>query len=230
MRGTNVHEQSGLTKLRTAAVRLSGLLVLARILWLLAGAPAEAAALESTRALASGLARTGRAEATLSWSVIGPPGSPARAMRGTLAVEPPDLARLDVSGTGERVTLRADGGEWLQPELKQFLRLTPRHSVAAMRWWRLLAGSTVATGATGYTERKLSPGHYRLLVPATPAADADSADVWLDAGGLPSRLTLADGMGGESGYRLSGWRFTRAKGIAAFRLAAPPGVETVEMP
>lgn len=200
------------------------------VVWPWTSAPALAAPLESTRALASGLARTGRAEATLSWTVAGPPGSAARALRGTLAVEPPDLARLDVTGTGERVTLRADGGEWLQPELKQFVRLTPRHSVAAMRWWRLLAGSTVPAGTRGYEERKLSPGHYRLVVPASPAADADSADVWLDAGGLPARLTLADGMGGESGYRLSGWRFTHAKGIAAFRLTAPPGVETVELP
>jgi outer membrane lipoprotein-sorting protein len=208
---------------------LAGFLALAQVGAPAASAPARAAALESTRALASGLARTGRAEATLSWTVLGPPGSPARSMRGTLAVEPPDLARLDVAGSGERVTLRADGGEWLQPELKQFVRLTPRHSVAAMRWWRLLAGSTSAGGG-GYDERKLAPGHYRLLVPATPAADADSADVWLDAGGLPARLTLADGMGGESGYRLSGWRFTRAKGATAFRLTAPPGVETVELP
>jgi outer membrane lipoprotein-sorting protein len=208
---------------------LAGFLALAQVGAPAASTPARAAALESTRALASGLARTGRAEATLSWTVVGPPGSPARSMRGTLAVEPPDLARLDVAGSGERVTLRADGGEWLQPELKQFVRLTPRHSVAAMRWWRLLAGSTSA-GAGGYDERKLAPGHYRLLVPATPAADADSADVWLDAGGLPARLTLADGMGGESGYRLSGWRFTRAKGATAFRLTAPPGVETVELP
>ena len=41
---------------------------------------------------------------------------------------------------------------------------------------------------------------------------------------------LADGMGGRSVYRMSGWRFVRAKGVAAFKLIAPPGVETVEMP
>ena len=188
---------------------------------------AQAAPLEATRALAANLARSGRAEATLSWSVAGPPGSAPHALRGRLAVEPPDLARLDVTGTGERITLRADGGEWLQPELKQFVLLTPRHAVAAMRWWRLMAGST---GAAGAGERKLGTGHYRLLVPATPAAEADSADVWLDAHGLPARLALADGLGGQSGYRLTGWRFTHAKGGAAFRLTAPPGVETVEMP
>ena len=188
---------------------------------------AQAAPLEATHALAAGLARTGRAEATLSWNVAGPPGSAPRALRGILAVEAPDLARLDVMGTGERITLRADGGEWLQPELKQFVLLTPRHAVAAMRWWRLMAGST---GAAGASERRLGLGHYRLLVPATPETPADSADVWLDVHGLPVRLALADGLGGQSGYRLTGWRFTRAKGGAAFRLTAPPGVETVEMP
>lgn len=190
-------------------------------------ARAQAVPLEATRALAASLAHSGRAEATLTWSVASLPGSAPRALRGTLAVEAPDLARLDVTGTGERITLRADGGEWLQPELKQFVLLTPRHAVAAMRWWRLMAGST---GAAGASERKLGPRHYRLLVPATPGAQADSADVWLDAHGLPARLTLADGLGGQSGYRLAGWRFTHAKGGAAFRLTAPPGVETVEMP
>lgn len=185
---------------------------------------ARAAPLESTRALAGGLARSGRAEATLSWSVPGPPGGAPNTLRGTLALERPDLARLDVAATGERITLRADGGEWSQPRLKQFLLLTPRHSVAAMRWWRVMAG------AGGATERRIGGGHFRLLVPATPAAAADSADVWLDARGLPARLMLADGMGGALSYRLTGWRFTRAEGGASFRLTAPPGVETVELP
>ncbi len=191
----------------------------------------RAQALESTRALSAGLARTGRAEATLRWGVIGPPGSASRALQGVLAVEPPALARLDIAATGERITLRADGGEWLQPQLQQFVKLDARHSVAAMRWWRLLAGTRTgpATDAP-CEERRIGPGHFRLVVPATPAAEADSADVWLDARGLPNRLELADGMGGRTAYRLSGWRFVRARGVAGFRLTAPPGVETVELP
>ena len=205
--------------LRVCATRVCAGLMLA--------ACTHAAPLEATRALATSLAHSGRAEATLAWSIAGPPGRAPRALRGTLAVEAPDLARLDVTGTGERITLRADGGEWLQPELKQFVLLTPRHAVAAMRWWRLMAGSS---GAAGASERKLGTNHYRLLVPATRAADADSAEVWLDARGLPARLALADGQGGQSGYRLTGWRFTHAKGGAAFRLTAPSGMETVEMP
>lgn len=197
-------------------------------------APAPARALEATRALSAGLARTGRAEATLSWSVPAPPGRAAAALRGVLAIEPPELARLDIAATGERITLRADGGEWLQPQLQQFVKLDVRHSVAAMRWWRLLAGVKPAAGARTAVapceERRHGAGHYRLVVPATPWAEADSADVWLDARGLPNRLELADGMGGRSVYRMSGWRFVRAKGVSAFKLIAPPGVETVEMP
>ena len=150
-------------------------------------------------------------------------GAPQR-MRGALAVEPPDLARLDVAGTGERITLREDGGEWLQPAVHQLVILKPRHSVGAMRWWRLLAGGT------GASERKLGAGRYRLVVASSPTADADSADVSLGSGGLPERLELDDGAGGHLVYRLSGWKFTPARGAAAFRIVAPPGTETVELP
>ena len=183
-----------------------------------------ASTLESTRALAAGLHRTGRAEVTLAWDMAGITGGPPQRMHGALAVEPPARARLDVSGTGERITLREDGGEWLQPAVHQLVILKPRHSVGAMRWWRLLAGGT------GATERKLGAGRYRLVVAATATADADSADVSLGAGGLPDRLELDDGAGGHLVYRLSGWKFTPARGAAAFRITAPPGTETVELP
>ena len=183
-----------------------------------------AGALESTRALAAGLKRTGRAEVTLAWEVAGMSGGAPQRMRGALAVEPPDLARLDVAGTGERITLREDGGEWLQPAVHQLVILKPRHSVGAMRWWRLLAGGT------GASERKLGTGRYRLVVVRSPTADADSADVSLGAGGLPDRLELDDGAGGHLVYRLTGWKFTPARGAAAFRIVAPPGTETVELP
>ena len=180
--------------------------------------------LESTRALREGLAAHGRAEALLSWNVPGPPGTTAQALQGSLALEPPAFARLDVRGNGERITLRADGGEWLQPRLHQFIRLDARQSVAAMGWWRVLVGGT------GVRERRLGPRRWRLVVDDTPVAAGDSADVSLDARGLPTRLELADGMGGRTAYRLAAWRFTRPKGPAAFKLTPPPGVDVVEMP
>src|SRR5262245_50291648 len=111
-----------------------------------------AAPLESTRRLAAELKRAGRAEVTLSWAV----GDDR--LSGALALEPPSLARLEVASTGERVTLRADGGEWLQPALQQMVRLSPAHSGAAMQWWRLLAGGGQAR------ERRLGRGGYRLVV------------------------------------------------------------------
>ena len=216
---------------RVAATVLAATCVLASVPARAAGtgaAPSASAspanALESTRALAAGLKRTGRAEVTLAWEVAGMTGGAPQRMRGALAVEPPDLARLDVAGTGERITLREDGGEWLQPAVHQLVILKPRHSVGAMRWWRLLAGGT------GASERKLGTGRYRLVVVRSPTADADSADVSLGAGGLPDRLELDDGAGGHLVYRLTGWKFTPARGAAAFRIVAPPGTETVELP
>lgn len=177
---------------------------------------AIAAPLESTRQLALNLKRAGRAEVTLSWD----PGDGRHS--GALTLEPPSLARLDVATTGEKVTLRADGGEWLQPALHQLVRLSPEHSGAAMRWWRLLAGGEPAR------ERRLGRGGYRLVVGT--GAEADSAEVWLDARGLPARLVLGDGIAGAQGYALRGWRFTRARGVASFRISPPPGVEVVELP
>ena len=185
-------------------------------------APASAATLESSRALVENLRRAGRAEASLAWSVPSGLGEPV-SQRGQLALEPPSFARLDVASTGERVTLRPDGGEWLQPKLQQMLRLTPRHSGAAMRWWRLLAGGE------GARERRLGSGRYRLVVGDGAQAGADSAEVTLDSRGLPSRLLLGVGEDAQE-YRLSGWRFTKARGERDFRLTAPAGVEVVELP
>ena len=183
--------------------------------------PARAATLESSRALVDQLRRAGRAETTLDWTIMGAMGEPAP-QRGQLALEPPSFARLDVPRTGERVTLRPDGGEWLQPQLHQMIRLSPRHAGAAMRWWRLLAGGE------GARERRLAPGRYRLVVGAgTPAAD--SADVTLDSRGLPARLRLGEGEDAQE-YKLSGWRFVKARGERDFRLTAPAGVEIVELP
>jgi len=88
----------------------------------------------------------------------------------------------------------------------------------------------LVAGGTGASERKLGAGRYRLVVASSPTADADSADVSLGSGGLPERLELDDGAGGHLVYRLSGWKFTPARGAAAFRIVAPPGTATVELP
>ncbi len=178
---------------------------------------AHAAPLESTRAIAAALAKSGRAEATIAFQ-------PARDMavtKGTLALEPPGLARLDFAATGERITLRSDGGEWLQPHLRQMVTLTPRHAMRAMQWWRIFSGAGEAT------EKKLGRRSYRLQI--GNGADADVAMVLLDARGFPVELEFA-AESGPSLFRISGWRFTKRRGAPAFHLTAPTGFETVEMP
>jgi hypothetical protein len=212
-----------------AKQRLRSLLFVAALGLPAAGAPAAPAAapLAASRELVARLRAAGRAEAELHWSVPGPAGTPVP-QRGSLALEPPSLARLTVPATGERVTLRADGGEWLQPGLRQLVRLTPRHAGAAMRWWRLLAGG--GAGDDGWArERRLAPGRYRIVVGGPGGPAADSAEVWLDARGLPSRLVLGP-EGDAQEYRLSGWRFRRARGARDFRLSAPAGYEDVDLP
>ena len=131
--------------------------------------------------------------------------------------------RLDVSATGERLVAGADGGAWLQPATKQLLRFGPEQAAPALRWWRVLLGAS-----EGVRERRVAADRY-VLVLAERTGVADSATVWLDSSGLPRRLQV----GGEDDaleYRLSGWRFLRAHGAGAFRLTAPAGYETVDLP
>lgn len=196
------------------------LLVLAASL--LASPPASA--LESSRALLSSLRAKGRAEATLRYTLPGFPGDPVQEIRGTLALEPPDRARLDVATTGEVIAVRADGGDWLDPAAHQLVRLSPQRVAPALRWWRVLLGS----GGEVH-ERRESPGRWWLVLPARAGAPGDSALVQLDARGLPARLELPSDAG-PTLFRISGWRFVAAKGAAGFRLALPPGTVEVRLP
>ncbi len=185
---------------------------------------ASAAPLEASRALLAGLRSKGRAEATLRYTLEGVPGEPGRPIRGTLALEPPDRARLDVATTGETIAVRADGGDWLDPAAGQLVRLSPARVAPALRWWRVLLG-----GGGEVRERRDSPGRWWLILPARAGVPADSALVQLDAQGLPARLDLPSG-DGPALYRLSSWRFLAAKGASAFTLKAPPGVVEVRLP
>ncbi len=204
-----------------------------------AGAAAAASTAGGARAtLQKRLGESGRAEVTLRITQSDPLAGGLRTVHATLALEAPDRARLEVPATGEKVTLRSDGGEWLQPRGRQLLRLRAEHGALAMRWWRALLDPHAS-----WRERALADGRVRvtLAAEAGAAADsvrvtlaaeagaaADSADLWLDARGLPTRLELASGPGGS--YRLNGWRFLRARGPAAFKLAPPAGYEVVELP
>ena len=173
---------------------------------------------EATRAFVRELSRSGRAEATLRFSTPAALGR-ARPLHATLALERPGFARLDVTSTGEKLTLRPDGGEWLQPAVRELIRYGVRQGAVAMRWWRVLLDPE------GVEERRLADGHWRLWL----AASRDSADLWLDARGRPSRLVIPEEAGGGT-YQLSAWRFGGPRGAAAYRLTAPAGWETVELP
>jgi len=183
---------------------------------------AHGGGLEAARGFTKALARTGRAEATLRYALPAMPGAKPRVVEGRLALEPPDLVRLDVPATGERLVARGNGGEWLQPATKQLLRFGPRQVAPALRWWRALLGDSSLV-----RERRLGDSAFGLAM-RQGAGVADTATVWLDSRGLPARLEVGSGEDAVT-YRLGGWRFTRPKGTRGFRLTAPPGFETVEL-
>jgi len=198
--------------------------LLASLALVLAPPGAPAAGLQSSAALTRALAGGGRAEATLRYLTAGISGTP-RAVHATLALEPPDRVRMDVSASGEKLVARADGGEWLQPAGRQLLRFPARRSAAALRWWGvLLAASGTAR------ERKLADGRYVVTLLGEHGMAVDSAEVWLDPHGLPARLVVPAGDPDAAVYRLGSWRFMRARGESGFRLVAPRGFDVVDTP
>ena len=179
--------------------------------------------LAATRTLVRRLAASGRAEVALRRESPDPLTGSAAPLAGRLALEPPDRVRLDFPESGERVTLRADGGEWLQPALAQMLRLEPGQVAPALGWWSLFLDA----GGRRFTERRLGSGEY-LVRPLDAHGAGDSVRVSLGADGLPARVRVR-GPGLDADYRLTGWRFLAARGRGAFVLEAPPGVTVVEL-
>src|SRR6185503_16810652 len=126
-------------------------------------APAAEPPLQATRALVARLAATGRGEAAITVSIADLMGGADRVDRGRLALEPPDRARLDFA-TGEKLAVRGDGGEWVQPAARQVIRMTrDQVGLAAWLWETFMKG-----GQSAFTERAL--GGRRFLL--TPRADA----------------------------------------------------------
>jgi hypothetical protein len=180
--------------------------------------------LESARALATHLSAGGRAEAQLERRALDAFTGKWRSSRGRVALEPPDRAQLEFPATGERVALRGDGGEWLQPALGQMLRLGPANAAAARRWWELL----LPGAGDHFAERKLGAG--RFAVVRKGEADPDTAAVTLDAQGLPARLEYRMPGADRVEYRLRGWKFTRARGRDGFVIRAPDSLQVVDLP
>jgi hypothetical protein len=177
----------------------------------------------STRALMAGLRSAGRAEAALRLDRLDPLTGRASVLRGRLILELPGLARLELAD-GERLTLREDGGDWLQPASCQLVRAGRRSAAGALAWWGVLLDPQGA----GAMERRAGARAYVLTYAGAGSARTQRID--LGADGLPRRLTVEADPGERVEYRLSRWRFLRSRGRANFVLEAPAGFEVVEMP
>lgn len=182
--------------------------------------------LAATRALVAKLSALGRGEASITVTQSDPMGGPDQVQTGRLALEPPDRVRLDFPATGERVALRGEAGEWIQPQADQMVRLGREQAeMAAWLWEVLMKG-----GTGGFRERPAGPRRH-ALVPRDPEAGLpESITVELDARGLPARIEFAELPGASTRYRFRDWRFMRPRGPAAFTLTAPRGYTVVEVP
>jgi hypothetical protein len=188
-----------------------------------AGVRAAAAPLGSTRALLAGLRAAGRGEAALQLCRTDPLSGRTSVTRGRLVLELPRLARLELAD-GQRLTLREDGGDWLQPAARQLVRAGTRSAAGALAWW----GALLDPQAAGVRERKDGPRRYTLV--RSGAGGEQAQQVELGADGLPRLLVPEASPGARVEYRLSRWRFVPARGRADFVLEAPAGFEVVEMP
>jgi len=180
--------------------------------------------LEAAREFSRRLAASGRAEATLTRRFEDPLRGEPVVLHGRLALEPPDRARIEFEETGERVTLRGDGGEWLQPQLDQMVRFGAAEAMGALRWWTLFGGHA----PEGASERRVGPREWVITMPASGVA-GDSAHVVLDEAGLPRRIVIVEEAGTPVEYRLERWTFAKPRGRAAFVLQAPKGYEVFDL-
>jgi len=196
---------------------------------LTAASPARAGRLTSvdpvTHALAERLHATGRAEVQIERLSLDPISGRTVAVRGELVLEPPDRAALEFPATGERVTMRSDGGEWLQPGLRQLVRLGAGDAALASRWWELL----VRSSSPGFGARRWGERRYRVIAFARGGLAADSANIMLAADGLPLRLEIEESPGSREMYRFRDWRFARPRGREGFVIRPPRDFEVVRL-
>jgi len=190
------------------------------------GARPASPALAATRALVAKLAGAGRGEAPVIVSQSDPMGGPGREDRARLVLEPPDRVRLDFSRTGERIALRGDGGEWVQPAAKQLVRIRREQAgLAAWLWEVFLKG-----GGDAFAERASGERRYTLEPRDREAGLPARITVVLDPVRLPAEVRFAESDGVEIRYRFQSWSFRSAKGPRAFTLTAPHGYAVVDLP
>jgi hypothetical protein len=201
--------------------------VLACLFALLPGAAGHAGGAEHGSRLAPFFTRmrgAGRAEVRIERRTFDVAAGAERMVRGRVSLEPPAFARVDFDG-GESVTLREDGGEWLQPTLRQLVQLGPARARSALGWCDLLLGPRPG----GIVQRDLKDGRVLLLRPSAQGV-ADSAWATLNASGQPVSLDVRVGAGELEHVRLSHWTMLAARGRGSFVLEAPRGFEVIELP
>lgn len=181
--------------------------------------------LSATRSLLRELKAAGRGQAAFTMTQTDPMGGPDVVQRGRIALEPPDRVRLDFTATGERIALRGDGGEWIQPAARQMVRLGREQAGMANWLWEVL----LQGGTTAFYELSVS-GHFILRPRETDRSLPEGITVRLDARGLPAEIEYAEGGGAVTRYRFRSWRFMRRQGPRGFTLTAPGGYATVEVP
>jgi len=167
----------------------------------------------------------GRAEARIERRAPDPLGGGERRASGRLALELPDRARLDFDDTRESLTLRSDGGEWLQPALHQLIRFGPESARVGLRWWSVMLGR----GGIAHAERAAAGGRTLLTLAPESGSVRDSAWVTLGRDALPRELEVVEPDGGHAVYRIGRWKFLAPRGATAFVLHGPAGYEIVDM-
>lgn len=187
-----------------------------------AGAAAPRA--NPARRFAQRVANAGRAEARFSRSFADPLAGRAHTVRGEIAVEPPDRVSLSFPATGERIVVRSDGGEWLQPGLRQMLTLDRERAGAARRVWNVLLGEDGDRSA-----RRAADGRWQVTLGDSTDGVAETAWVTFDGAGSPVKIEVEES-GTPTVYGFTGWRFAKPRGRAAFVLKAPAGYEVVTLP
>ena len=184
---------------------------------------AQTTPLVSTRTLLAKLRVAGRAEASLRFERRDPLSGRTSALRGRLALELPHFARLDL-GDGQQLTLREDGGDWLQPATRQLIRAGARSTAGLLGWW----GALLDPRGAGPRETRAGPRAYVLLPPGVDETMAQRME--LGADGLPRRVVIALNPEESIEYQIARWRFVRPRGRSGFVLEVPRGYELVEVP
>jgi hypothetical protein len=174
------------------------------------------------RALSQRLRASGRAEARFERDTPDPLGGARTKLSGRIALELPDRFSLEVPSTGERITATSQGGAWVRPDLKQFVRLGPEQADAVRRAWQMLLGEG------GVRTEPLGASRYALTL-ADSTQEALRVEVTLDSAGLPARVDY-DENGQRMTYRIHSWRFVPKRGVGAFTVSAPAGFDTLRMP